>query len=211
MILEHEDRALKLKLSGLTVTDLKTGAGTRPVDVWFRFPDKEIRDVRYPFITIDFGGLRKAGEREHRGTPIVNYRVGGMSINDETAATALRTDEFPVPYELYYTVTVWSRNPLHDRQLVAKLLSDPELLPFRNGYLEVPEDDSIRRLDVLGMQPANIQDRTGKRLFRKIINLTVSAEIFPSQITEVRKPTVVDLDLDDLAIDVVLARNPAVP
>ena len=46
-----EDLALKTLLSGITVSD--DSNASRPVKAWFGYPDVEVRDQTFPFITID--------------------------------------------------------------------------------------------------------------------------------------------------------------
>lgn len=212
MFLEREDRALKAKFrEELTVSDLVSAARgePRPVDVWFRYPDKEVRDVVYPFLTIDFVGLRKADEREHRGVVPIEYIPEEYTVQNETAATAIETD-VPIPYEIYYVVTAYSRNPIHDRQLVAQLIQYSSRLSFRFGYLEVPEDKTIRRLDVLGMEVTDYKDPEGKTVFRKQFTLTVSAELFHSEIIESRVTERIDLTLFQTDLETILASTPDV-
>lgn len=208
MFLEREDRALKNKFRAeLTVSDMANAA--RPVDVWFRYPDKEVRDVVYPFITLDFNGLRKADEREHRGLVPIEYKPEDYQYADPTSNTAIITD-VPIPYEIYYAVTVYSRNPLHDRQLIAQLLQYSARLSFRFGYLEVPEDKTMRRLDVLGMEVADYKDQEGKTVFRKAFTITVSAELFLSEIIESRVTDRIDLSLFDTDTQTILTSTPDV-
>lgn len=192
MFLEREDRALKLKLRDLVrVSDLASGGEGRAVDVWFRFPDKEVRDVVYPFLTIDFVGLRKASEREHRALTDVHYVPEEFEyVGPGTAITA----EYPIPYDLTYTITAWSRHPLHDRQITAQLLQINSRLAMRNTWLEVPEDETVRTLDVQGMEVADFT-RDGKRTFRKVFMVVVTAELFSDSIQEVGYPTETVLDV----------------
>lgn len=207
MFLEREDRALKLKLKDeLSVSDMANQA--RPVDVWFRYPDKEVRDVVYPFITIDFVGLRKADEREHRGVIPIEYKPEDYTYVDPTASTAVETD-VPVPYEIYYALSAYSRNPLHDRQLVAQLIQYSSRLSMRFGYLEVPEDKTLRRLDVLGMEVTDYKDEAGT-VFRKVFTATVSAELFLSEILESRVTETLNLTLGEADLSTILAETPDV-
>jgi len=45
-----EDAAIKTYLSGMTVSDEKSAS--RPVGVWFGYPDVELRQQIFPFVTI---------------------------------------------------------------------------------------------------------------------------------------------------------------
>lgn len=207
--LEFEDRALKRKFTNeLTVSDPKNAS--RGVDIWFRYPDKEVRDVSYPFITLAFSGLRKADEREERGTTRLHYMPGGGAPADPTDATALVT-EIPIPYEIYYTVTTHCRDPRHDRQLLSQLLQYNARLSMRNAWLEVEEDNTIRRLDVIGMDPADYRDNAQKYVHRKVFTISVSAEIFPSAIVETKIPEHIEVILSEQGIDFIVTQNEPVP
>ena len=61
-----EDAALKSLLSGMTVIDEKAGGSSTPraVQVWYGTPDIELRDQKFPFITIDLMDIRLAPERQ---------------------------------------------------------------------------------------------------------------------------------------------------
>lgn len=209
MFLEREDRALKLKFRDeLTVTDMASTVANEPrkVDVWFRYPDKEVRDVSYPFLTIDFVGLQKASEREHRNVIPLDYVPEEYQVVNETAATGIKTD-FPVPYEIYYAITTYTRDPRHDRQLLAQLIQFSSRLSFRFGWLEVPEDKTLRRLDVLGMDVQDYKDGEGKTVFRKVFTITVSAELFPDDVTEARIADRVAVNLEHTTMDLILEQN----
>lgn len=208
MFLEREDRALKNKLQGITVTDLRDNE--REVDVWFRWPDKEVRDTSFPFLTIEWTGIRRAQEREHRGRPVLDYIPEGFTVADGTDATLVTSARYPVPYELIYTISAWSRNPLHARQLFAAITINRGFIPGREGYLDVPEDKTVRRLDVMSIVQADSHDQATKRIFRTIWNVTVSAEVFQEELAETKKPTSTILDLKGgLTVEEILAANPA--
>lgn len=179
----REDKALRAKLQGLTVTDLRAGSEPRPVGVWFRFPQRELREAIYPFMVIDLVGIDRAAEREHRGPiPISTWYIPeGVTVQNTTSATTLIT-EYPIPVWLTYIVTTYARFPEHDRQIQAQLLE--RVLPIRWGYLEIPEDNTIRRFDVIGVQPTDVLDANDHTVFRKLYTLRVSAELFTEEIRE---------------------------
>ena len=60
-----EDLALKTYLAGMTVSDEKNMG--RPVQVWFGYPDVEIRDQKFPFVTIDLLDIVPANDRQIQG------------------------------------------------------------------------------------------------------------------------------------------------
>jgi len=57
-----EDEAIKLQVSGLTVTDDRDAQ--RPVQVFFRYPEGET-ERHYPFITIELIDVVHAKNRQH--------------------------------------------------------------------------------------------------------------------------------------------------
>ena len=168
-----EDNALKSKLQGITVVD--TNNQTRSVPVYFREPQKEVREEVYPYIAIFFSGISRAVEREQRGEfiPGLEYEFYGYTP-DGDPNTWLIADT-PIPVNLIYNVAVMSRNPLHDRQLIAALLQ-PDYLPMRFGYLEI-DDNTTRRLDLVGIDSADMRGSDGFPMFRKVFTVLVSSEL----------------------------------
>lgn len=167
----NEDKALKAALTGITVSD--SGNPTRPVGVWFGQPDPEIRFQAYPYITIDLIGMYIAQEREHRGYVPLSYTPEGATPNTKYMV------DVPIPVNLDYQVTTYARQPRHDRQLMFEL-SKPARLPIRFGGLQVPEDKTIRRLDLLGFTKRDTTEQD-KRLFRNIYTVRISSELLPEQ------------------------------
>lgn len=191
-----EDAALKARFSNLTVYDDREAA--RPVQVFFRYPDGETERA-YPFITIEMIDLVHARNRQHsesmtvyaKSTVSASYPNTGPDkmtywpsrrANMETVpgsenADFILSNEF-VPVDLLYQVSTYTRSALHDRQLSAQMLST--IVPFRRGFIDVPEDGTIRRLDLLDWTTADLLDSESgyrKRIFRKIYTLQMSAEI----------------------------------
>jgi hypothetical protein len=167
-----EDKALREKLQGIVVHDQKSDATSTPrqVGVFFGQPDQEIRAQVYPYITIDLIDINRDMEREMRGKTNASYLVpDGMTIN---AGEFFETD-LPIPVSLDYQVTAYSRNPVHDRTLMAQLLQSK--LPFRFGYLEL-DDNTIRRLDITDVSKRDMTE-AGKRLFMNAVTVRVSSEI----------------------------------
>jgi len=136
----NEEAALKTLLTGITVSD--SGNSARPVGVYYGQPDKEIRQQSYPYITIDLVSVTEDTTRAHRGYVPLTYTPEGVDTTNITHTN------FPIPVDLVYQVATWSRQPRHDRQLIAALYS-PGRLPLRFGQLPIPEDGTNRRVDVL--------------------------------------------------------------
>jgi hypothetical protein len=179
-----EDKALREKLQGIVVHDQKSDATSTPrqVGVFFGQPDQEIRAQVYPYITIDLIDINRDMEREMRGKTDASYLVPeNVTIN---AGESFETD-LPIPVSLDYQITAYSRNPVHDRTLMAQLLQSK--LPFRFGYLEIVEKsvtssgtttntNTLRRLDVMDVSKRDMTE-AGKRLFMNAVTVRVSSEI----------------------------------
>jgi len=180
----NEDKALKAALSGITVSD--SGNATRPVGVWFGQPDAEIRFQAYPYITIDLINVAIDPEREHRGEWYFKPGPGKYSpegtIDDKDHRSSL-----PIPVNLDYQITTYARQPRHDRQLMYEL-SKYNRIPFRFGGLEIPEDRSVRRLDLIGFTKRDTTEQD-KRLFRNIYTVRISSELFQREFADVYKVT----------------------
>jgi len=187
----NEDSALKTLLSGLTVSD--AGNATRPVAVYYGQPDKDIRQQSYPYITLDLVGVREDTERAHRGSVDLTYIPEGFTPNLNPDNGLNQPVNFPIPVDLIYQVSTWSRQPRHDRQIMAKLFA-PGRLPFRFGQLTIPEDNTMRRLDVLGFSKRDTTEG-GKRLFSNVYNIRISSELFPDQLSAVYTVTDVNTSL----------------
>lgn len=170
----NEDKALKTLLSGITVAD--SGNPARPVGVWFGQPDVEIRQQTYPYITIELIGVSEAFDRAHRG--YVDYPYMPEGANPEEAYAGW----YPIPVNLNYQVTTYARQPRHDRQIMNALFS-PGRLPLRFGLMQIPEDGTVRRVDVLGFVKRDTTEQD-KRLFSNIYNVQISSEFLPAELNQ---------------------------
>lgn len=198
----NEDGAMKAKFSGLFVTDENT-VGTRPVTLVFRMPETELSDMTFPSIVIDPAGISKADDREHRGAtnlpyypeayvgtvPAETVDVDGVPTDFEPGVdvtlSPFYVDDYPIPYNFDYNITVYSRLQQHTSELLGALAMQ-QYLPHRFGYLEVPEDGTVRSLDVIG-GPATTADRdaNGKRVFRTSYIVRVTSELTSFQYKQV--------------------------
>lgn len=171
-----EDREMKAKVSGLSIID--TNGKTLPVTVRFRLPETEVADVNYPLIVIEHAGFFRAPEREHRGVGYLPYTPEGWAALPNNEQYSVET---PIPYDVHYQIRVQARKAVHIQALRA-LLAGPDYLPSRFGYLDIPEDSTYRRLDLLGgPEPNEAKDADGKRLFEDVYLLAVSTEYLPTQ------------------------------
>jgi len=176
----NEDAALKTMLQGITVAD--AGNSARPVAVYYGQPDKEIRQQTYPYITIDLISVREDPTRAHQGAVRLTYVPEGLGVTPVNGRINKITN-FPTPVDLYYQVSTWARQPRHDRQIAAALFGAGRL-PFRFGQLDIPEDGTARRLDMLGFSKRDTTEG-GKRLFSNVYNIKISAELFPELLAQV--------------------------
>jgi hypothetical protein len=186
-----EEEALLAKLSNIRVADPKSNEGTRRIKVYYRMPPAE-EDRIYPFITIDLVAMDFAADRAHSAqiypvdfwpseyADFQGYADANSLDYDHSAGDVAEAVEFH-PYDLFFSVTTHTRNPIHDRQITSLLLGTA-YLPDRWGYLHVPADDSIRHLERVGW--ANLDEYEGNpqasdRVFRKAYNVKVSAFVAP--------------------------------
>lgn len=206
-----EDAALKARMSGITVSDDRDQ--NRPVKVFFRYPEGET-EKQYPFITIEMVSLNHARNRQHSEYPV--YFTGAsaahpMSINNPnyigyfpselnqngmnailTAPNNYLRMEAPLPVDLTYQITTYARTALHDRQITSKIIRN--ILPFRSNYLLVPEDGTVRRLDLMSWGQSDLLDGEAgyrKRIFRKVFTVMVNAEIPRENLTQIKQATTV--------------------
>lgn len=175
-----EDLALKTWLSGVTVSDDKSSP--RPVKVWFGYPDIEVRDQSFPFITIDLIDILAANERQTWG-PLTDDDFQGTVT---PVAGQSYSYTVPVAYDLIYQVTTFSRHPRHDRALMYQLLNK---FPSKYGHLWVPNQlgttyvprsmflDGFVKRDTVDGETGN------RRLLRNVYTVRVISEMTPQQAT----------------------------
>lgn len=181
MFLLAEDAALKAYLAGMTVTDEKEAS--RSVQVWFGYPDVEVRSQQFPFVTIDVIDMRQAFERQTSG---IYYDVDYMGTTPQVAGQTYRY-EIPVAYDIVYQITTYSRHPRHDRQIVFQMTHK---FPGKWGYL--PVDDELGTstayrhmfLESFVKRDTVEPDLGNKRLFRNIYTIRVVSEITPEAIKQ---------------------------
>lgn len=180
-----EDRAIKALFTGITVpvaNDVDaTADGRREVPVRWRYPNEAAKDTAYPFIAITMVSATRDPSREHRGYGDLPY------VPDEEGWTADAAGErtyveFPVPYDLYYSVDAWSVHPQHGQMIFAELLRKKMQLG-RFGYVEIPAELTYRRVDLMDQSPAQLTiDPFGKRRHRSSLLIRVASELVPDQI-----------------------------
>ena len=185
-----EDEALRNLLKDMVVTDQKSvteDGPQRKVGVWFGQPDQELREQKYPYITIDMIDISEAFERSMRGIVKPAYlqdpTTGPDNADDYDPETQDWEIHMPIPVNIDYQITTYARQPRHDRQILAQLLYTK--IPLRFAVLE-PNDGTVRRLDVLDVSKRDITE-SGKRLFVNAITVRVSSEIAPETYNKLYK------------------------
>jgi hypothetical protein len=190
-----EDDALKNLLKGIVVTDQKAATNqttTRNVDVRFGQPDQEISDQKYPYIIIDMIDIAEDTMRAMRGMTKPTYMPDPATMppvteGDTPAAYDPETNNWmihwPIPVNIDYQVTTYSRQPRHDREILAQILY--KKIPMRFAILE-PNDGTVRRLDLLDISKRDVTEQ-GKRLFVNAFTVRVSSEIAEQTYNQVYK------------------------
>lgn len=190
-----EDAALRTLLKDMVVTDQKSVTGEGPqrkVGVWFGQPDQEITAQSYPYITIDMIDIAEDFARAHRGLVKPGYMDDPANMVEATQSTqAVEYDgavndwmiHYPIPVNIDYQITTYSRQPRHDREILAQMLY--KKIPLRFAVLET-DDNTVRRLDVLDISKRDVTEQ-GKRLFVNAFTVRVSSEIAPETYSKVYK------------------------
>jgi hypothetical protein len=184
MFIFNEDRAMFTKLSGLVVGDVNAPDSGRPVGVKWLDPDIELINLSFPSIIISNTGIVFDSERAANGWFQLPYTPEGFSEWDDLTdfSASPYYAQTPIPYNINYQIEVLSRNNKHATFLTA-ILSGLDFLHARFGYLEIPEDGTIRRMDLTaGPDRQSIHDRDGKRLFHSVYSVRVSTELLPKEI-----------------------------
>jgi len=169
-----EDSAIKNYLQGMLVSDEK--APVRPVKVWFGYPDIEITTQTYPYVIIELIDVRAARERQ----------ISGMLYDNDNRGTLAPVEgsvyryPIPLPYDLTYQLTTYSRHPRHDRAIMFQM---QERFPSQYGTLQVPNDINTeiaqRHMFLDGFLKRDmIED--GRRLFRNVYTVRIVSEMTPS-------------------------------
>jgi hypothetical protein len=215
-----EDAALKNRLQTIYVSDDREQQ--RPIKVFFRYPDAETEKT-YPFVTIELIGISHARNRQH--SEVEYYYTNDSAMASSASAASNFLDYFPseydeeglsivagnsgyihmepfVPVDLTYQVSTYCRSQRHDRQLTAAMLR--YVFPLRRGFIEIPEDGTIRRCDLLNWQQADLLDQESgykKRIFRKVFTVQINAEIPQNDISPVPRVDTVNGELSETRSD----------
>lgn len=171
-----EDTALKSLLQGISVVDEKSIS--RPVKVWFGFPDVEVRAQDYPYMTIELLDVSPSNERQHSGFLYDNDFRGTIAPVEGISYEY----EYPVAYDLIYQVTSYARHPRHDRAIIYQFLN--EKVPHKFGQIAIPNElgteTSYRHIFLDGFIKRDLIEE-GRRLLRNVFTVRVVSEMTPAQ------------------------------
>lgn len=184
MFIFNEDRAMSNKFAGLVVSDVNAPDPGVPVTVIWLDPDIELVNLSYPSIVISNTGITFDAERAAAGWFQLPYTPENFPhwSTPTDVTTSPYFAQTPIPYNINYQIEVLARNNKHATFLAA-VLSGPDFLHARFGYLQIPEDGTIRRMDLMsGPERQSIHDSDGKRLFHSVYSVNVSTELLPKEI-----------------------------
>jgi hypothetical protein len=165
--------------------------GTRQVPVRFRLPMDELVNLTFPVILIEFSSMTWASPRQHSGRIQLPYAPEGMpqwwpagAGAYPYAASPYWTRE-PLAVWLFYQVTLYSRLQRDHHRPLEAALSGPGYLPLMDGYLDIPQDGTYRRLDVTGgpsrgyarYDPGTLGESDQKRILYTTWQVRVSSEM----------------------------------
>jgi hypothetical protein len=182
-----EDDALKAHLQGMVVADESNR--NRQVKAWFGYPDVEVRQLTFPFVTIDLIDISPANERQTSGRLADgNYLGTAVPVQNH-----YYTYDVPVAYDLVYQITTYARNPRHDRAIMFQML---DKFPSKYGYLVVPEqvgsNTTSRSMFLDGFAKRDaVEGETGnRRLLRNIYTVRVISQMLPAAAQAIAVQTV---------------------
>jgi hypothetical protein len=129
--------------------------------------------------------IQRDPTREMRGKTSSSY----LAPADLPEGQSFEVD-IPIPVNIDYQVTVFSRHPRHDRELLTQI--NFQKLPQRFGMLQL-DDGTVRRLDVMGISKRDATEQA-KRLFINAITVRVSSEVSQGIMRTLYKVQEVHLD-----------------
>jgi len=198
----NEDLALKSKLQGIAVpTDVNAPPTGRPVKVRYRMPNTELGELTFPHLIIEHMDILRDSSREHRGWIQLPYAPDGYEgwwgPDDDVMDPTLSPyyTEFPIPMNIRYRITLLSRGARELSAIVGRLMQI-DRLPPRFGYLEVPQDGTIRTMELLdGPDITYAKDGDDKSLHSASYIVSVATELLPQEIQQFTRVTDLHLTL----------------
>lgn len=183
-----EDAALTAKLQGIIVTDDNAQPQGRTVPVLWIGPEQDVQNVTYPYIGIESLGWFRDPTREHSGYFQLPYAPEGMPAWWDTTVDP-KLQQFdptespyftyaPIPYNFDYQITVFARFERVHLIPIVSTLAGYTFLPNHFGYLEVPQDGTVRNLFVnAGPEKGYVLDEHNKRVVTATYNIRVCSEL----------------------------------
>lgn len=183
-----EDEALKAYLQGMTVADEKSAAAngptgtvkTRPVKVWFGYPDVEVRAQEFPFVTIDLIDIVPANDRQMQGKLFDGDYRGTIPAQ---AGFGYEYD-YPIAYDIIYQLTTYARHPRHDRAILFQMWNK---FPAKYGKLlvsnQIDTEAYPRSMFVDGYAKRDTfedAESGNRRLLRNVFTLRIVSEMTPN-------------------------------
>lgn len=191
-----EDRVLRDLMKGIVVSDNENQ--TRNVEAWFGHPDIELREQKYPYITVDLIEITEGLDRVHRGDlyfdndPPAWWGYPSLDPNHRWLT------EMPTPVDLHYQIGTWARNPRHDREILRSCILGGRT-SLRAGVVRTA-DGFLRRLDYLGHVKRD-REEGGKRLFNNIFRVRMSSEVPFGILEQIRQVDSVHVNIRTVADD----------
>lgn len=188
-----EDAAIKAYLSGMVVVDEKSAAAngptgtikTRPVKVWFGYPDVEVRAQEFPFVTIDLVDIMPANDRQTQGRLHDNNDRGTKAPQNSVHYEY----DMPIAYDLIYQLTTYSRHPRHDRAILFQMWNK---FPSKYGKLLVKNqlgtESAARSMFVDGFAKRDTfedGESGNRRLLRNVFTVRLVSEMSPTTAAKV--------------------------
>lgn len=190
-----EDQALKSLCQGMVVSDDKNP--NRTVKVWFGYPDVEVRDQSFPYVTIDLIDIIPANNRQSSGRQYDSDFQGTIAPSGDSYYEY----DIPIAYDLVYQISSFSRHPRHDRALMYQLLNK---FPSKYGKLAVPNqlgtETAYRSMFLDGFVKRDaVESETGnRRILRNVLSVRVVSEMSPAVAAEII-PSVQTVSLDTIS------------
>ncbi len=176
-----EDNALWSRLQGITVADNKNAA--RPVKVRWNFPSptKDGAEIQYPYILIEELDVVPARDRAHSGLVQPSYVPDLYSSAGDVADYGVRLPHYR-PVNLLYQISTSTDSRQVDRQLMQTLMGR-DFLPTWGGFVDVGDDGTTRRLDVVAgpRKPSGV-DQRNRRVYRNVWTVSLYAELNERQL-----------------------------
>jgi hypothetical protein len=195
----NEDEALKEKLQGYSTINYADGR-SKKIEVYYRFPDAEIRTRTFPHIAIDLVRIEFDETRAHRALSYVpRYPI-------ETATPLLDftlvADDMPLPWMMIYQLATYAREPRDDRFMTMMMY---QLFPEMFGFLDMGKfDGTVRRADLVQVDRRDTVDNENKRLYRNIYTVAISTEFYLNQLQYIQNISSIDIDFNFTGATLVL-------